>query len=94
MGKHTEDFYKFIGEGFNRTEAAEKADKIALNRVLDEDEEYLREQEALEDEELEELDGYNEDDPEDLDFDEIDPQDDEIDFEDGYIFTDLEEDEY
>ena len=51
MGRHTEDFYKFIREGFNRTEAAEKADKIALNRVLDEDEGYLREQEALEDDE-------------------------------------------
>ena len=92
MGRHTEDFYKFIGEGFNRTEAAEKADKIALNRVLDEDEEYLREQEALEDEELEELDGYNEDDPEDLEED--DDMQHEIDFEDNYIFTDLEEDEY
>lgn len=89
MGRHTEDFYRFVSAGFDRTEAMEKANQITLNRFLDEDEEYLREQEALDDDELEELDGYNDDDPE---YDEDDLEG-EIDF-DGQGFPESDEDDY
>lgn len=88
MSRHSQSFNSFLDQGFNRQEALEKADQITLGKILDEDEEYLREQEALEEDELEELDGYNDDDPE---YDE--DSEDEIDF-DRQEFPESDEDDY
>lgn len=90
MSRHTEELNGFLSEGFSREDATDKADQRAISRILDEDEEYLKEQEALDDEE-EELDGID-DDLVDFDYDE--DEEEEIDFEDGYKFSDSDEDEY
>lgn len=91
MSRHTEEVNSLIGSGYSRNDATEMADTRTLNKIIrDEDEEYLANEEAIdEDEEIDELN----DEPTDYEYDE--DEEDELSFEDGFQFLDSEgEEEY
>ena len=92
MSKHSEEVNELIGNGFSRNDANELADSRALKNVLsDEDEEYINNEIVVDEESGDELDTYTDDTMSDFEY--SDDEEDELDFNDGYKFADLEDEE-
>jgi hypothetical protein len=93
MGKYNIALNDLIGQGFSKEEAIIILDKQTLNKILlDEDEEYVSQEEIIEEsDEDEELDAID-DSIQDFEYDE--DEEEELSFEENYTFTDEIDEEY
>ena len=93
MSQYSAALNDLVSQGFDKEEAITILDKRALNKIfLDEDEEYINQEEIVEEsDEDEELDSID-DSVQDFEYD--DDEEEELCFEENYTFTDEIDEEY
>lgn len=93
MSQYSAALNDLVSQGFDKEEAITILDKRALNKIfLDEDEEYINQEEIVEEsDEDEELDNID-DSVQDFEYD--DDEEEELCFEENYTFTDEIDEEY